>query len=85
MSEIVECSKNKFLHFRNEKARFWAENTFDEEGRNFVDWFTKHMKRDQSYLVFHPDDDSTPENVPEEFQGIVIQFPMSEGMKEMAN
>ena len=81
MDELIQCKKNEYLFFRNEKARFWAENTVDEEGRNLVEWFAPHMQPDMSYLIFHPDDDSSPGNIPDGFEGIVFQVPMSEEMK----
>jgi hypothetical protein len=82
MDELIQSRQNAFLYFRDEKARFWAENTVDEEGRNFVEWFVPNMVDGVNYLVFHPDDDSSPGNIPDGFEGHVFQFPMTDEMRE---
>ena len=82
MNDLIQCKDNKFLFFRNERARYWGENTVDEEDRNFVEWFSKTMEPGMRYLIFHPHDDSSQGNVPDDFDGLVYQYPMTKEMKQ---
>lgn len=69
---MIQCEKYPRVFFRNEKTRFWAENTIKEEvsatehvaGRADVDGI--------NYLIIHPEDN--PDDVPFDYNGNVIRF-----------
>lgn len=69
---MIQSTKYPNVFFRNEKARFWADNTVrhDESATENV---AKRASNDsENYLIIHPDDD--PDDVPFDYEGQVIRF-----------
>ena len=69
---LIHSDKYPRVYFRNEKARFWADNT-----RLSGETCTQYIARlsnanDKNYLIIHPEEDS--EDVPFDYDGKVIQF-----------
>lgn len=74
---VMEClmiQSDKFprVFFRNEKARFWADNTH-HHNESATENVAKRAANDESdYLIIHPDD--APDDVPFDYEGQVIRF-----------
>lgn len=73
---LIQSSKFPRVFFRNEKARFWADNTV-RNNVSCTEYLAVRADMDnEDYMIIHPDDD--PDDVPSDYQGNVISFKKEE-------
>lgn len=71
---MVQSTKHPLVYFRNERARFWADNTV-LCGESATEYVAKQAeKKEQKYLIFHPEEDDDDSRVPFDFDGWIIRF-----------
>lgn len=69
---MIQNEKNPLVYYRNEKARFWADNTI-LGGVSATDYIAQEaLKNNAEYLIIHPEDDK--EDIPFDYNGWVIRF-----------
>lgn len=70
---MVQSKKFPRVFFRDERARFWADNTLDEYGKTCTEYVAQEAKRiEDNYLIVHPEDDE--KDIPFDYSGQVIRF-----------
>lgn len=64
-------SKYSNVFFRNQRARYWAENTRDSAGVSCTEHVSK-LANTSNYLIIHPNEDAN--DIPKEYKGHVIRY-----------
>lgn len=69
---MIQSEKYPRLYYRNERARFWADNTV-LSGQSATEFLAEEADRlDKDYLIIHPEEDA--EDIPFDFNGWVVQY-----------
>jgi len=70
---MIQNDKFPLVYFRNEKARFWADNTV-LNGVSATEYVAQQASiYGKKYLILHPEEDK--ENIPFDYDGWIIRFP----------
>jgi hypothetical protein len=73
---MIQNEKHPKLYYRNERARFWADNTFIG-GVSATEFLAEESNRQgKNYLVIHPEEDIL--DIPFDYGGWIIQYDKSD-------
>lgn len=75
---MIRSKKYPRIFYRNERARYWADNVRDVHGETCTEYLAKRACIENiNYLILHPEDDD-PDYVPMDYSGKVIRYNLDE-------
>jgi hypothetical protein len=69
---MIQSKKHPLVYFRNERARFWADNTvkMGQTCTEHIANLANHKK--ENYLIVHPEENEN--DIPFDYEGQVIRY-----------
>lgn len=69
---MIQSATHPRVFFRNERARFWADNTVRHNESATQSVAKRASDNSTNFLIIHPEED--PDDVPFDYEGQVIRF-----------